>query len=186
VYGPRWSLYGGLDRTAAERIVAAEDGHRVSVGAGRELMMLETPGHARHHMSVLDEASGTVLAGDAVGVRFADGGLYPALPPPEIDLAAGMASLDRLAELSPQRLCLGHFGPVADPLADLALAREQLARAAAAAAIAGADRQALREELARALPLDAAVADPAALARWRSLGWAETNVDGLAGWLARR
>jgi glyoxylase-like metal-dependent hydrolase (beta-lactamase superfamily II) len=186
VYGPRWSLYGGLDRTAAERIVAAEDGHRVSVGAGRELVMLETPGHARHHMSVLDEASGTVLAGDAVGVRFADGGLYPALPPPEIDLDAGARSIDRLAGLSPRRLCLGHFGPVRDPVADLALAREQLARAAAAATRAGADPQALRQELARELPLDATVADPQALERWERLGWAEANVDGLAGWLARR
>ena len=70
VYGRRWSLYGLLDRTPEERIVAAADGHRVDVGAGRSLVMLATPGHARHHMSVLDEATGTVMAGDAVGVRM--------------------------------------------------------------------------------------------------------------------
>ena len=40
VYGARWSLYGGLDRTAARRVVAVEDGHRVDVGAGRSLVML--------------------------------------------------------------------------------------------------------------------------------------------------
>ena len=102
VYGRRWSLYGGLDRTAAGRIVAAEDGHRVPLGDGRELVMLETPGHARHHMAVLDEASGTVLAGDAVGARFLGGGLYPTLPPPDVDLAAGVASLDRLPALAPR------------------------------------------------------------------------------------
>ena len=34
VHGARWSLYGGLDRTPAERITAAEDGHRVDLGEG--------------------------------------------------------------------------------------------------------------------------------------------------------
>ena len=81
VYGRRWSLYGGLDLTAADRIVAAEDGHRLSVGPGRDLVMLETTGHARHHMSVHDEATGTVFAGDAAGARLAGGGLYPTMPP---------------------------------------------------------------------------------------------------------
>jgi glyoxylase-like metal-dependent hydrolase (beta-lactamase superfamily II) len=185
VYGARWSLYGGLDRTPAARIVPADDRHRVPLGGGRELVMLETPGHARHHMAVLDEASGTVLAGDALGARFPGGGLYPALPPPEIDLAAGLASLDRLTALAPERLCLGHFGPLPDPLAGIALARGQLGRVEAAARSAGTGPRALCEALERALPLAESVNDAAALARWRRLGWAEANVEGLAGWLAR-
>lgn len=185
VYGARWSLYGGLDRTPAGRIVAAEDGHRVSVGPGRDLAMVETPGHARHHMAVHDEATGTVFAGDAVGARIAGAGLYPTLPPPDLDLEACARSLDRIAALAPERLCLSHFGPVADPMADIALARDQLARAAAAAA-AGDTRGTLRAEVERALPLEASVADPGALALWRRMGWADTNLDGLAGWRERR
>jgi glyoxylase-like metal-dependent hydrolase (beta-lactamase superfamily II) len=184
VYGARWSLYGGLDRTPGERVVAAEDGHRVPVGPGRDLVMLETLGHARHHMSVLDASSGTVLAGDAVGVRFPNGGLYPALPPPDIDIEAGDRSLARLDALRPERLCLGHFGPVPDPEAEIALARTQLALSAEAARAAG-EGAALAAEIARRLPLEQAVADPAALERWRLLGWAEANVEGLAAWAAR-
>jgi glyoxylase-like metal-dependent hydrolase (beta-lactamase superfamily II) len=182
VYGRRWSLYGGLDRTTADRIVAAEDGHRVTVGPGRDLVMLETTGHARHHMAVHDEATGTVFAGDAAGARLAGGGLYPTLPPPDLDLEAGARSLDRLAALAPERLCLSHFGPSPDPLADLALARDQLARAGTAAAAAGDGHDSLRRALERALPLEATVADRAGLARWRRFGWAETNVEGLAAW----
>ncbi|HSJ73922.1 MAG TPA: MBL fold metallo-hydrolase [Miltoncostaeaceae bacterium] len=185
VYGRRWSIYGGLDRTAAERIVAAEDGHRVPVGPGRDLVMLETTGHARHHMSLHDEATGTVFAGDAAGARVAGGGLYPTMPPPDVDLDAAERSVERLAALAPERLCLPHFGPVPDPGADLVLAAEQLGRLRAAAA-AGPGREALRRALSEELPLEPAVADPAAVARWRRLGWADANLEGLAGWLERR
>lgn len=185
VYGARWSLYGGIDRTPAHRIVAAEDGHRVSVGPGRDLVMREAPGHARHHMVVVDEATGTVLAGDALGVRFAGASLYPALPPPDIDLAAADATLARIGALAPARICLAHFGPVPDPAADVALAREQIARAAHAARRAGGDRERLAAELARALPLADAAPEPGALELWRRLGWAEANVEGLALWAAR-
>jgi glyoxylase-like metal-dependent hydrolase (beta-lactamase superfamily II) len=182
VYGATWSLYGGLDRTAAGRITAAEDGHRVPVGPGRDLVMLETTGHARHHMAVHDEATGTVFAGDAMGARLGGAGLYPTVPPPDVDLEAGARSLDRIAALGPARACLGHFGPVPDPAADISLARDQLARLAAAAAAAGDGREALARAVERAVPLERSVGDPVAVGRWRRLGWAEANVDGLAGW----
>jgi glyoxylase-like metal-dependent hydrolase (beta-lactamase superfamily II) len=185
VYGARWSLYGGLDRTAAERIVAAEDGHRVPIGPGRDLVLLETTGHARHHMSVHDEATGTVFAGDAAGARLAGGGLHPTMPPPDVDLDAAERSVARLAALAPERLLLPHFGPVPDPAADLALAAEQLGRLRAAAA-AGPDREALRRAIEERLPLEATVGAPEGVARWRGLRWAEANVDGLAAWVERR
>jgi glyoxylase-like metal-dependent hydrolase (beta-lactamase superfamily II) len=185
VYGAHWSLYGGLDATPADRVIVAEDGHRVPIGPGRDLVMRETLGHARHHMSVLDEATGTVLAGDAVGVRFPGGGLYPALPPPDIDLEAGDRSLALLAALAPARICLAHFGPVPDPQEELALARELLARAGEAtraAVAAGGGTGRIAAEIDRLLPLEAAVRDPVVVDRWRRLGWADANVDGLAGW----
>ena len=84
---PRVRCTGASTRSRPERITAAEDGHRLDLGGGRTLVMVETLGHARHHMSVLDEATGTVMAGDAAGVMFRGGGLYPALPPPDVDLA---------------------------------------------------------------------------------------------------
>jgi len=37
----------------------------------------------------------------------------------------------------------------------------------------------------RLLPLEPAVREPAVVARWRTLGWADANVGGLAGWAER-
>ncbi|MBJ7454990.1 MAG: MBL fold metallo-hydrolase [Thermoleophilia bacterium] len=183
VYGQRWSLYGGLDPTPAARIEVAEDDHRVAIGGGRVLRMIGTAGHARHHMSVLDEETGTVIAGDALGVRMEGGGLYPALPPSEIDLDAGDASLARIGSLGPARIVISHFGDAGDPAAAVDAARGQLVavREAALASRASGD---LEGEIARRLPLERVVGDAAALARWRRLGWAGANVAGVAGWLA--
>jgi glyoxylase-like metal-dependent hydrolase (beta-lactamase superfamily II) len=188
VYGSHAGLYGGLDPTPAERVIAAEDGHRVPLGDGRDLVMVEAPGHARHHMAVLHEPSGSVLAGDALGVAFPGSGLHPAVPPPDFDLAAARATLRRLAALDPQRLCLAHFGPVADPAAAIALSELQqtiVAEAALAAWRREPERAALARAVAEALPLAETVGPGAGLARWRSLGWAEANVDGLLVWARR-
>jgi hypothetical protein len=120
-----------------------------------------------------------------MGVRLADGGLYPALPPSEVDLEAGDRSLSRIAELQAIRLCLGHFGPVPDPSAEVALAREQLARCAEAVAAAGSRPDALAAELDRRLPLEPTVHGPQATGLLRWIGWPDANVDGLAGWAER-
>ncbi|HBN54507.1 MAG TPA: MBL fold metallo-hydrolase, partial [Stenotrophomonas sp.] len=48
--------YGDIVPVAAERVVVAGDGHRLSLG-GRELLCIDTPGHARHHLCVWDAAS---------------------------------------------------------------------------------------------------------------------------------
>jgi glyoxylase-like metal-dependent hydrolase (beta-lactamase superfamily II) len=181
VYGARAPLYGGLDPTPPERITAAEDGHVVDLGGGRRLVMLETPGHARHHMAVLDEETGTVLAGDALGARFPGSGLYPALPPPDVDPVAGDRSLARLAGIAPERLQLAHFGSAGDPEEALDLARRQLALMARAAQ-AGPDRERIAAAVEALLPLGPAVGDADALRRWTRLGWAEANIDGLAVW----
>ena len=185
VYRERWSLYGGLDRTPAERVLGVEDGHRVDLGGGRRLRMVEALGHARHHMSVLDESTGALIAGDALGVRLRGGGLHPALPPPDVDLDAADASLGRLARLDPSVLCLSHFGPAGDPAETIALAGRQLA-AIRSAAEARDDEGGLAARIERALPLEATVGDPAALALWRRLGWAEANVEGVAAWIVSR
>ena len=186
VYGDdMMPLYGGLDPVPPERIDAIEDGHRVEVGPGRTLVMLETLGHARHHMSVLDEATGTVMAGDALGVRFRGGGLYQALPPPDVDIERGAASIRRLAELRPPVLVPAHFGPVPDPQEALAEAEEQQRRMAAAALEgwrASGTVDGVAEALERALPLEGTVRGGPAVDLWRRLRWGPNNAAGLAAW----
>jgi len=121
VYGPLLdSFYGRMLPVPQDRLVAAEDGHRVDVGNGRSLLMVDSPGHAKHHHAVLDEHTGTLLVGDAVGVRLPEVGvLRPAVPPPDFDLEQAVASLRRFAALRPTQVVLTHYGTVPDPMATL-------------------------------------------------------------------
>lgn len=111
IYGESMDrLWGSVRSVPEERIVPVRDGETVRVG-GRELTAIDTPGHARHHHAWLDATDGTLFTGDVAGIRLTGSGLVrPPTPPPEIDLQAWDRSIARLRELSPERLCLTHFG----------------------------------------------------------------------------
>lgn len=128
VYGPLLdSLYGRMTAVPEDRLIAAADGFRIDVGNGRELILVDSPGHAKHHHAVLDEQTGTLLVGDAVGVLLPDVGvLRPATPPPDFDLEQAIHSLRRFAELRPTTMVLTHYGPVADAQETLAEAEQML------------------------------------------------------------
>ena len=79
---------------------------------GRRLRLLTLAGHSAADLVVLDEASGTLLAGDLV---FHD----RAPTTPNADLARWRASLDALLALPYQRVVPGH-GPL-DPTRDRAI-----------------------------------------------------------------
>lgn len=111
IYGDRMEeMWGGIDPLDEGRIRTLRDGDKVDLG-GRTLQALETPGHAWHHHAFLDDATGVMFTGDALGVRLAGIGLVrPATPPPEFDLERAVASINRIREVAPERLCLTHFG----------------------------------------------------------------------------
>ena len=62
----------------------------------RALDVLHTPGHASHHVALHDDATGALFTGEAIGshLPWADG-YRPALPPPEVDVEAALASIER-------------------------------------------------------------------------------------------
>jgi glyoxylase-like metal-dependent hydrolase (beta-lactamase superfamily II) len=68
-----------------------------------------TPGHASHHLCYLKD--GTLLAGDACGVRIQPSEyVLPVAPPPDIDVEAWHATIEEIARRAPERLALIHFG----------------------------------------------------------------------------
>ncbi|MGH2699697.1 MAG: MBL fold metallo-hydrolase [Actinomycetota bacterium] len=102
-------LWGGIDPLDGERIVALADGDKISLGS-RTLQAVDTPGHAGHHHTFLDTSSGVAFVGDALGVRLVDiGVMRPATPPPEFDLEAAVASIERIKELDPEEVYLTHY-----------------------------------------------------------------------------
>jgi len=80
---------------------------------GDEVLGLEcfpSPGHASHHVCFAHE-NGTLYAGDAAGVRITPSRLVlPPTPPPDVDVQAWYATIDKLERSAPNRLALVHFG----------------------------------------------------------------------------
>jgi glyoxylase-like metal-dependent hydrolase (beta-lactamase superfamily II) len=92
----------------------------------RELAVLDTPGHASHHVALRDSRTGAVFTGDALGIHVPDlPVLRPATPPPEFDLERYVGSIERIRAASGSVLLFAHFGPLADVGAtcDLAIRR---------------------------------------------------------------
>jgi glyoxylase-like metal-dependent hydrolase (beta-lactamase superfamily II) len=109
------SLFGQLRPTPVERIRVLEDGSQIDLGGGRYLSSFDSPGHARHHVGLLDSLSGDLYTGDAAGVWTPETqDLRPATPPPEFDLDTSLRSLDRMRERQARRLLFSHFGPVTE------------------------------------------------------------------------
>jgi glyoxylase-like metal-dependent hydrolase (beta-lactamase superfamily II) len=107
------TLFGDLKPTDAARIRAVEDVGKVDLGGGRRLESHYSPGHAKHHVGLLDSLTGDLYVGDAAGVYIPEtADLRPATPPPDFDLDTALASLDRFRALRPSRLLFSHFGPV--------------------------------------------------------------------------
>jgi glyoxylase-like metal-dependent hydrolase (beta-lactamase superfamily II) len=127
VYGPDklQELFGPVEPVPAGRIRALDDGDRVRLG-GREIEVLYTPGHASHHVALVDSLTGSVFAGDALGIHLPDVRvLRPATPPPDIDIELGVESIERIRRSARSLLMLSHFGPVdqIDELCQLAAQR---------------------------------------------------------------
>lgn len=116
--------YGPIAPVPGNRIVEAADHMQIDLGGGTVLEIYLTPGHAIHHLSLFDNATRILIAGEAAGVCV-NGVIRPATPPP-FKLEETMASIDRLIELEPNKICYGHFGCYDDGLGRLKLYKEKL------------------------------------------------------------
>ncbi len=106
-------LFGPLLPTEATRVVALGETGSVDLGGGRRLDSYYSPGHAKHHVGLVDSETGDLYVGDAAGIYVPEtADVRPATPPPDFDLDVACASLQRFRELRPTRLLFSHFGPV--------------------------------------------------------------------------
>jgi glyoxylase-like metal-dependent hydrolase (beta-lactamase superfamily II) len=111
--------YGRLRPIAADRVIEAPDGHVVEL-AGRPLRCIDTPGHARHHLTVYDERANACFTGDVFGLSYRDFDttngpfILPTTSPVQFDPPALHASIERLLALQPDAMYLTHYGRVED------------------------------------------------------------------------
>ena len=103
-------LYGDMfDPLWGELAPVPEQNVRVAHGDVLGWDAFPTPGHASHHVSYLRD--GTLLAGDAAGVRI-PGAAYvlPVCPPPDITVEGWHETIGEIRRRAPERLALIHFG----------------------------------------------------------------------------
>lgn len=119
VYGKAYvdRVYGEILPIPAERIVEAADQQVVSL-AGRELLCLDTPGHARHHICIVDRQTSGIFTGDMFGLSYREcdvGGrpfIFPTTTPSQFEPEAMRASIQRLLGLKPEAMYLTHYSRV--------------------------------------------------------------------------
>ncbi|HST13283.1 MAG TPA: MBL fold metallo-hydrolase [Gaiellaceae bacterium] len=103
-------LYGEMfDPLWGELAPVPEQNVRVADGDVLGWDAFPTPGHASHHVSYLRD--GTLLAGDATGVRMpAASYVLPVCPPPDITVEGWHETIAEIRRREPDRLALIHFG----------------------------------------------------------------------------
>jgi glyoxylase-like metal-dependent hydrolase (beta-lactamase superfamily II) len=111
--------YGDVLPVGADRVVEAPEGFTLEVG-GRPLHFIDSPGHARHHVCIWDEASRSWFSGDTFGLAYpelaSDRGafIFPTTTPVQFDPEAMAASIDRMLQRGPRAMLLTHYSRVTD------------------------------------------------------------------------
>ena len=121
VYGEDYvkRVYGQILPVPAARIIEAEEGRIIDL-AGRELRCLDTPGHARHHICVVDGRTGGIFTGDMFGLSYreldCDGRqfVFPTTTPTQFEPGEMRGSIERLLALKPPAMYLTHYGQLTD------------------------------------------------------------------------
>jgi glyoxylase-like metal-dependent hydrolase (beta-lactamase superfamily II) len=130
LYGDRMGLlWGAFQPVPADRVTVLKGGERLDL-AGTALQVAYTPGHAKHHVSYLNEQTGVAYVGDTGGVRVSGEYLIAPTPPPDIDIEAWQESINIIDAWQPVSLFLTHFGEVTPARAHLARFRTTIATAA--------------------------------------------------------
>ena len=125
------ALWGAFLALPVSSVTALAGGERLNL-AGTSIRVAYTPGHAKHHVSYLDEATGMAYVGDTAGVRISGDYVLVPTPPPDIDLETWHTSVNLIDQWQPVSLFLTHFGPVTPARAHLARVHERLEDARAA------------------------------------------------------
>ena len=111
--------HAGMRPVPEARVVVAEDGHVVEL-AGRPLLCIDTPGHARHHYSVWDADTHSWFAGDTFGLSYREFDtamgpfVVPTTSPVQFDPVQMHASIDTLLARAPESIRVAHYGEVDD------------------------------------------------------------------------
>jgi len=108
-------LYGEIESIPAARVRSVADGETLCLGR-RSFEFLDTPGHAKHHVSILDRTADAMFTGDAFGLcyPYLQRGTKPYLnyvcSPPQFEPDAARQVVRRIMATKVGRVYVTHFG----------------------------------------------------------------------------
>jgi glyoxylase-like metal-dependent hydrolase (beta-lactamase superfamily II) len=126
VMGNIAEMYGKPEPVPEERIIAVTDGMTFDVGSNVKLKVVETLGHASHHLSYYEPLSEGIFPGDAAGIYLNEVDVIVPTTPSPFRLDVALASLDKLISLKPKVLYYSHFGKAYDAVEKLQTYARQL------------------------------------------------------------
>jgi glyoxylase-like metal-dependent hydrolase (beta-lactamase superfamily II) len=121
VYGDELysKLYGEILPIDRERLAIAQDGQRFEI-PGRLFECVHTPGHAMHHLAIVDHATNSIFTGDTFGLSYREfdtakgAWIMPTTTPTQFDPKQLKGSIMRLMQFRPRRLYLTHYSEVTE------------------------------------------------------------------------
>lgn len=109
------AIYGPILPVDESQARAVADMEVVST-ASRQLQIVHTPGHAPHHIAILDMGGGGLFCGEALGMLLPGTELpVPIAAPPSFDMELYLQSMGKLRQLQPRTLFYSHNGTGRDP-----------------------------------------------------------------------
>ena len=108
------NIYGAIEPVPEAQVKIVRDGEKLAVD-GRELVIIETPGHAPHHIAIFDVKTGSLFCGEALGLMHAYSQPLPSATPPAFDLEMYVGSMEKLRELPVELLLYSHGGTGREP-----------------------------------------------------------------------
>ena len=104
--------YGEIEPVLENRVITPNDGTIFNLGGSLQLKVLETLGHASHHLGYFETETQGIFQGDAAGIYFPKLDVTIPTSPAPFHLELTLASLEKLEQLHPKRLYYTHYGPV--------------------------------------------------------------------------
>jgi len=119
VLGEITKIYGAPEPVPEGRVTPAVDGATIDVGNGIALKVVETLGHASHHVCYYEPLSNGIFTGDAAGIYLNKFDVIVPTTPTPFYLNVALDSLDKMMRLKPKFLYYSHFGKAEEAIEKL-------------------------------------------------------------------
>lgn len=108
--------YGPIIAVPESQMGIPHDEEVISIN-GRELQFFHAPGHAPHHIAILDRKTEGLFCGESLGVprRGLEAIPLPTAAPPSFDMEEYLKTIEKLRQLRPKLLFYSHDGTGKNP-----------------------------------------------------------------------